>query len=54
MRPLELLLLALAVLWFVLPNLTGRRGIRQGVGLLLAMTVHSVPEEALDLLSHCG
>ena len=39
MRPLELVLLALAVLWFVLPGLTDRRGIRQGVGLLLAMTV---------------
>lgn len=39
MRPLELLLLALAVLWFVLPNITARRGVRQGVGLLLAMTV---------------
>jgi predicted dienelactone hydrolase len=39
MRPLELALLALAVLWFVVPNLTTSRGIRQGVGLLLAMTV---------------
>lgn len=39
MRPLEILILALATLWFILPNLTRRRGIRQGVGLLLAMTV---------------
>ena len=39
MRPLELTLLALAVLWFVLPNITGRRGIRQAVGLVLGMTV---------------
>ncbi len=39
MRPLEILILALAALWFVLPGLTQRTGIRQGVGLLLAMTV---------------
>ena len=39
MRPLEILILALSALWFMLPNLTRRRGIRQGVGLLLAMTV---------------
>ena len=39
MRPLEILILALAAVWFVLPGLTRRRGIRQGVGLLLAMTV---------------
>ncbi|MGI9648500.1 MAG: alpha/beta hydrolase family protein [Acidimicrobiia bacterium] len=39
MRTLEILLLALAALWFILPTITGRRGIRQGVGLLLAMVV---------------
>jgi predicted dienelactone hydrolase len=39
MRPLEILILALAAVWFLLPSLTRRRGIRQGVGLLLAMTV---------------
>lgn len=39
MRPLEILILALAGLWFLLPGLTRRRGIRQGVGLLLAMSV---------------
>jgi predicted dienelactone hydrolase len=39
MRPLETLILALSVVWFVLPALTRRRGIRQGVGLLVAMAV---------------
>ncbi|NNL70349.1 MAG: hypothetical protein HKO70_10360 [Acidimicrobiia bacterium] len=39
MRTLEIVLLALAVLWFLLPGITRRRGIRQGVGLLLAMTL---------------
>jgi len=39
MRSLEILLLALAALWFLLPTITSRRGIRQGVGLLLAMVV---------------
>ncbi|NNC91844.1 MAG: hypothetical protein HKN80_05070 [Acidimicrobiia bacterium] len=39
MRPLEILILTLAAVWFVLPSLTRRRGIRQGVGLLVAMTV---------------
>jgi len=39
MRPLEILILAVAGLWFLLPGITRRRGIRQGVGLLLAMTV---------------
>jgi dienelactone hydrolase len=39
MRALEILILAVAALWFVLPSITKRRGLRQGVGLLLAMTV---------------
>lgn len=39
MRPLEILILAVAALWFVLPSFTRRGGIRQGVGLLLAMVV---------------
>ncbi len=39
MRPLEILILAVVALWFILPNLTKRRGLRQGVGLLAAMTV---------------
>lgn len=39
MRPLEILILAVAVLWFALPSVTARRGIRQAVGLLLVMVV---------------
>jgi hypothetical protein len=39
MRPLEILILALTAVWFLLPSLTRHRGIKQGVGLLLAMAV---------------
>jgi predicted dienelactone hydrolase len=39
MRTLEILILAMAALWFLMPSLTRRRSIRQSVALLLVMIV---------------